>query len=82
MKERNLVARKAATLNQSEVLLEIDRINRGLACAQSVSARKRYETRARIYHARLRQLTREHDAREEAREQDTLRDLPSRRASR
>jgi hypothetical protein len=56
-KERNLVARKAAKQNLSEVLLEIDRINQGIAAAQSESARKRYATRARIYHARLKQLT-------------------------
>lgn len=62
MKERNLIARKAAKMNMSEVLLEIDRINRGLACAQSISARKRYQTRVRIYTARMKELAREEQA--------------------
>ena len=63
MKERNLVKRKAATLDMSQVLLEIDRINRGVACAQSASARKRYASRLAIYHARRQQLIREEQAR-------------------
>ena len=57
MKERNLVARKASKQNLSQVLLEIDRIKQGIAVAQSESARKRYQIRARIYHSRMKQLT-------------------------
>ena len=42
MKERNLVRRKAASMDLNAVLLEIDRINHGLACAQGASARNEH----------------------------------------
>lgn len=54
--EADMVRRKAATMNEAAVRAELDRIERGIACAVGDGARKRYETRRSIFQDRLEQL--------------------------
>lgn len=56
MKEIDLVREKAATLDEAQVRSELDRIERGIATAQSGGAYKRYVTRKAVYRARLTKL--------------------------
>ena len=56
-READMVRRKAKTMQTTEVVAELDRIDRGLARAVGEGARKRYITRREIFSARLRELT-------------------------
>jgi hypothetical protein len=55
-READMVRRKAAGMGPAEVMAELDRIARGIACAVGEGARKRYETRRSIFQERLKQL--------------------------
>lgn len=59
MNERDLVLEKAGRAGLMEVRREIDRVRAAIPKAQSISARKRFETRLAIYQRRLNQLTEE-----------------------
>lgn len=53
MKESTLVKSKARRCTCDQLVEELVRIERGLACAQSKSATARYLTRQTIYRAEL-----------------------------
>ncbi len=59
MKETDLVKEKANRAGLLEVRREIERVRAGIPKAQSISARKRFETRLAIYQSLLGQLVKE-----------------------
>ena len=59
MKESDLVKSKAATLGIADLKAELARIGRALDGKPAPGPRKRYESRGKIYLARLRDLEKE-----------------------
>ncbi len=56
MKERDLVKERAGRATADECRRELERIERGIKCAASPGALKRYLTRRTIFQDRLLQL--------------------------